>query len=93
MKGYVSSALSVPVHVQNIVVRDYCRRHGIEYELSAVENLQGFMQLPGEPIVCYSLAQFMDAPELLRDGMHFAVEDMRADEWTPLLLKLKRILG
>jgi sporadic carbohydrate cluster protein (TIGR04323 family) len=27
----------VPQHVQNIVIRDYCSRHGFEYLLSAAE--------------------------------------------------------
>ena len=100
MKGYVSSALGVPVHVQNIVVRDYCRRHGMDYELSEVENLKGraildrllAVRTPG--IVAYSLIQFTD--EMLASvhcELHFAVEDMRLDPDTPTLLKLKAVLG
>lgn len=56
-----------PQSVQNIVIRDYCRRHGIEYLLSAVEYskpdsylilnalLMGLPLLDG--IVAYSMFQ------------------------------------
>ena len=40
-RGYVTSrpffSNRVPQHVQNIVIRDYCVRHGVEYLLSATE--------------------------------------------------------
>jgi len=41
VRGYVTSRPffdnRVPQHVQNIVIRDYCQRHGFEYLLSATE--------------------------------------------------------
>jgi sporadic carbohydrate cluster protein (TIGR04323 family) len=41
VRGYVASRPFAgdwaPQHVQNIVIRDYCQRHGLRYLLSAVE--------------------------------------------------------
>ena len=41
LRGYVTSRPffdnRVPQHVQNIVIRDYCKRRGFEYLLSATE--------------------------------------------------------
>jgi sporadic carbohydrate cluster protein (TIGR04323 family) len=43
-RGYVHSrpflGERAPQHVQNIVIRDYCRRNGLEFLLSAVEYTQ-----------------------------------------------------
>ena len=40
-RGYIFSrpfmSERVPQHVQNIIIRDYCKRHGIQYLLSATE--------------------------------------------------------
>ena len=40
-RGYVFSRPFMgqrqPSHIQNIVIRDYCRRYGLEYLLSATE--------------------------------------------------------
>lgn len=97
MKGYVSAALDIPVHVQNIVVRDYCRRHGYPFELSVTESREGnsaFWRLDkAKPIVAYSLALFTEAMLAQCTEIHFAVEDMQADAHTPMLMRLKRILG
>ncbi len=41
VKGYICSrpflGERVPQHVQNLVIRDYCQRNGLEYLLSATE--------------------------------------------------------
>ncbi|MEM9557109.1 MAG: LIC12192 family sporadic carbohydrate cluster protein [Acidobacteriota bacterium] len=41
LRGYIGSrpldGQRVPQHVQNLVVRDYAARHGLEYRLSAAE--------------------------------------------------------
>ena len=40
-RGYISSrefgGQRVPQHIQNLVIRDYCKRKGIDYLLSATE--------------------------------------------------------
>lgn len=102
MRGYISSALGVPVHVQNIIVRDYCQKKGLLYELAEVENKTNFdilervLQAAPEGIVAYSLAQF-DEERLKRVQaacpLHFAMEGFPASAGTGLLLKLKRLLG
>lgn len=51
LKGYVSVRVPVPVSVQNMVVRDYCRRNNHDYSLSDVEFVTGFHMLQGA--VCY----------------------------------------
>lgn len=100
MKGYVSSALGVPIHVQNLVVRDYCKRHGLTYELSEVENLSGrdvldrLLVVKPEGIIAYSLEQFTESMLCkISCQLHFAMEDMISDKDTPMLLKLKALLG
>lgn len=41
LRGYIFSRKFMderaPQHVQNIVIRDYCQRHGFKYQLSATE--------------------------------------------------------
>jgi len=41
VRGYIFSrpfmGERVPQHVQNLVIRDYCQKHGLQYLLSAVE--------------------------------------------------------
>ena len=70
-RGYIFSRPfmqeRVPQHVQNIIIRDYCTKHGIEYLLSsteyAMENSalmlrQLVKDLPSiEGIVAYSIFQ------------------------------------
>ena len=41
----------VPQHVQNIVIRDYCSRHGFEYLLSAAEYAMDDCHLVFEQIM------------------------------------------
>lgn len=71
LRGYIFSRSfmgeRVPQHVQNIVIRDYCSRHGFEYLLSAAEYsmdgchlvfeqiMEKFSDIDG--IVLYSLYQ------------------------------------
>lgn len=49
VQGYVFSrpfmGERVPQHVQNIVIRDYCERHGVQYLLSATEYAMGHCHL------------------------------------------------
>ncbi|MBI1774199.1 MAG: sporadic carbohydrate cluster protein, TIGR04323 family [Proteobacteria bacterium] len=68
-RGYIGSrplhGSRTPQHVQNLVVRDYCQRHGLTYLLSAVEYAMPgcylmltdvLNELPSlEGIVAYSL--------------------------------------
>ena len=41
LKGYASVRIPVPVSVQNLVLRDYCRRNNHEYSLADVEFVFG----------------------------------------------------
>src|SRR5690349_18926444 len=79
MRGYISAALSIPSHVQNLVVRDYCERTGLTYEMAEVENRDDFAVLERvlttkpEGIVAYSLEQFDEARlAKIRCPLHFA---------------------
>ena len=65
LKGYASVRIPVPVSVQNLVLRDYCRRKGHEYSLADVEFVgEGFHMLQGtveydiEGICAYSMDLF-----------------------------------
>ena len=74
LKGYSSTQLPVPIGVQNLVIRDYCRRLGYDYSMSDVEFLQGHHVLQGmvwyiegfDGICAYSMA-CMPAAEAERD--------------------------
>ena len=89
LKGYVSVRVPVPVSVQNMVVRDYCARHGHAYSLSDVEFVTGFHMLQGaigydafDGICAYSMHLFpedeaeRDLILLASEGVeiHFALE-------------------
>jgi sporadic carbohydrate cluster protein (TIGR04323 family) len=54
-RGYVSSrpfgGERVPQHVQNIVIRDYCGRKGIVYELSATEYAMPYSFIVLEQVI------------------------------------------
>ena len=62
LKGYASTHLPVPIKVQNLVIRDYCARHGHEYFMSDVEFVSGWHVLQGihlpdfDGICAYSMA-------------------------------------
>ncbi len=79
MKGYVSVRIPVPVSVQNMVVRDYCKRNGHPYSLSDVEFVTGFHMLQGMAgyefthICAYSMSLFPD-DEAERDLILMAME-------------------
>ncbi len=48
LKGYASVRIPVPVSVQNLLLRDYCKRTGHEYSLADVEFVgDGFHMLQG----------------------------------------------
>jgi sporadic carbohydrate cluster protein (TIGR04323 family) len=55
LRGYIFSRSfmgeRVPQHVQNIVIRDYCSRHGFEYLLSAAEYAMDDCHLVFEQIM------------------------------------------
>lgn len=82
LKGYSSTQLPVPIGVQNLVIRDYCRRRGHEYSMSDVEFLQGHHVLQGmvwyihefDGICAYSMA-CLPADEELRDLILEAYSD------------------
>lgn len=62
----------VPQHVQNLMIRDYARRHGLAYKLSATEYVmpgchmmleQVLAELPVlEGMICYSIFQLPPDP-------------------------------
>ena len=80
-QGYVTSrplqGQRVPQHVQNLVIRDYCKNRGMTYLLSGTEYaipgssmilqqlLDGLEQLDG--IVLYSLFQLPESPGARRE--------------------------
>lgn len=88
-RGYIFSrpfhGNRVPQHVQNMVIRDYCQRNGLNYLLSATEYampgsflilrglLQNFQEMDG--IVAYSLFQM---PEESTDRLEIAGEVLKA---------------
>ena len=90
LKGYASVAIQVPVSVQNLVLRDYCRRNGHEYSLADVEfvfgghhMLQGMAGYDCAGICAYSMSLFpsdeaeRDLILLAMEGkeIHFALEN------------------
>lgn len=67
-RGYISSHMmerSVPQNVQQTVIREYCRRHGLEFMLSATEYcmdgstmmLKSMLNDKSSGIVFYSIYQ------------------------------------
>lgn len=102
LKGYVSVRSPVPVSVQNLVLREYCRLNGHKLSLSDVEFLTDFKMLDAllkdrhyDGIVVYSMwimpAQFK-APH---GEMHFALENLvyRRDwERIQTLWKLRQVV-
>lgn len=69
-RGYISSNMderSVPQNVQQLVIRDYCKRNGLEFLLSATEYCNGYIMLNSlfndmaiKGIVMYSIFQMPD---------------------------------
>jgi len=80
LKGYVSTQSPVPIKVQNLVIRDYCAKHGHEYFMSDVEFVSGCHVLQGIPLaefdgICaYSMSLFPRDFALKDKEVHFALE-------------------
>ena len=83
LKGYVSVRIPVPVSVQNLVLREYCRRHNHAYALADVEFVNGgYHMLEGmgeyldnfDGIVAYSMWIFPESEER-RDMVYTAYAD------------------
>jgi sporadic carbohydrate cluster protein (TIGR04323 family) len=80
-RGYIASrpvrGHSTPQHVQNLVIRDYAGRHGLEFKLSATEYAMPscFMmlnalldELPNlEGVICYSMFMLPGRPARRRE--------------------------
>lgn len=80
-RGYIASRRvrgeRAPQHVQNLVIRDYAQRNGLDYHLSLVEYaMQGcYMMLENaleelptiEGLICYSLYMLPRRPEYRKD--------------------------
>lgn len=66
-RGYISSNMqerSVPQNIQQLVIRDYCKRNGLEFLLSTTEYGNGYIMLNSlvdnksiEGLVMYSIWQ------------------------------------
>ena len=77
VRGYIFSrpfmGERVPQHVQNLVIRDYCNRNGLQYLLSATEYAMADCHLIHEHVmneltevdgvVAYSIFQFPEKAE------------------------------
>ena len=89
LKGYASVRIPVPVSVQNLLLRDYCKRNGHEYSLADVEFVgDGFHMLQGtveysSGICAYSMDLFPldeEQRDLILEAcegkeIHFALEN------------------
>ena len=80
LKGYVSVRLPVPVSVQNLVLRDYCQRHGHTYLLADVEYVMegSYVMLRGidaPAIVAYSMFMAPEHEWPKGKEIHFALEN------------------
>jgi sporadic carbohydrate cluster protein (TIGR04323 family) len=93
-RGYIGARLlfgrSVPQHIQQLVIRDYCQRHGLKFLLSATEYvmpgstmmLDAALQEDTEGIVFYSMALLPVDEEKRRrlwasgKDIHFAAENI-----------------
>lgn len=82
VRGYIFSRSffgeRVPQHIQNIVIRDFCKKHGLNYNLSLVEYAMRdshimFNQIVNQiddfdGVVLYSLFQ-LPKPDKIRDNL------------------------
>lgn len=86
-RGYIGSNLafgrSVPQNVQQLVIRDYCQRHGLEFLLSATEYHEGNLILNNvindiniEGIVFYSIGLLPRSKEA-RKRLYSCGKDIR----------------
>jgi sporadic carbohydrate cluster protein (TIGR04323 family) len=80
-RGYISSrsfgGQRVPQHIQNLVIRNYCQRNGLQYLLSATE-----LAMPNSFLM---LAQLQDDIEKLQGIVFYSIgqlpqEDNRREE-------------
>jgi len=71
-RGYISSrrfgGQRVPQHIQNLVIRDYCHRNGLQYLLSATE-----LAMPNSFLM---LAQLQDDIEKLQGIVFYSISQL-----------------
>jgi sporadic carbohydrate cluster protein (TIGR04323 family) len=91
-RGYVTSrpfmGERAPQHIQNLVIRDYAKRHGLEYRLSATEYAmegsrmmleQVLAELPSlQGMICYSIFQ-LPLKSNVRNGIYRKVLEIGAE--------------
>jgi len=88
-RGYITSRMlerSVPQHIQQMVIRDYCARNGLKFLLSSTEYHQGFLMLESlleqdiDGIVFYSIFQLQRGMDnLIKKPIYFAAENIKAE--------------
>lgn len=102
-RGYISSHMierSVPQHIQQLVIRDYCTRNNLKFLLSATEYHEGTMMLKSinnegiEGVVFYSIYQLPEEKSKREicwpfsfSPIHFAAENIKVTsvaEWNKL---------
>ena len=75
-RGYISSrefgGHRVPQHIQNFVIRDYCRRRGIDYLLSATE-----LAMPETYIM---LAQLREQVDEIDGVVFYSIEQLPTED-------------
>lgn len=85
-RGYIGCNMafgrSVPQNVQQLVIRDYCQRHGLTFLLSATEYHEGSMMLDSllddhtEGLVFYSI-YLLPKCQKSRERLYNANKDIR----------------
>lgn len=92
-RGYITSSMrerSVPQNIQQLVIREYCKKNGMDFLLSATEYHEGTMMLQSilyddndnRGIVFYSIFQLPEDAESRREiltymkPLHFAAENI-----------------
>lgn len=85
-RGYIGSHLafgrSVPQHIQQLVIRDYCQRNNLAFLLSATEYHEGSMMLESllesaiEGIVFYSIG-LLPKDKAARQRLYNTHKDIR----------------
>lgn len=85
-RGYIGCNLafgrSVPQHIQQLVIRDYCQRNGLKFLLSATEYHEGSMILDSllesdiEGIVFYSIG-LLPKDKVARERLYSCGKDIR----------------
>ena len=76
LRGYISSrpfgGQRVPQHIQNLVIRDYCKRRQLNYLLSATELAM--------PETYLMLAQLREQVEEIDGVVFYSIEQLPMDE-------------